>query len=245
MFGSASDRDLDGNIRLLDGVVPIMRARSIQAVFYLVLVIGVNAGRSQTNTQSKTAAPSILNFPPDADPRYFPKGIFGDSSDSGSFKDFAARWYSAYLRAMHEPSLFEASNDRSLVAYRFLWLRTFHHPIAIRLTIRPNGTGTLIGKITSGAGGYKTGVMTWDKSVEISTAQVQQFLIASQKAAFWTLPTGGLARGNDGAQWIMEGVHAGVYHVVDRWSPEKTDYANMCLFLLGVSTIQIDAKDVY
>ncbi len=222
-----------------------MRMRPKLTVLCLVVGISAAAGWSQTKKQPKTTVPSILNNPPDANPQYFPKGIFGDSSDSGPFKDFSARWYSAYLRAMDEPSLLAASKDRSLVAYRFLWLRTFHHPIAIRLTIRADGTGSLTGKVTSGAGGYETGVVTWNESVEIPKAQVQQFISLSQKAAFWTSPTGGLGGGTDGAQWIMEGVHSGVYHVVDKWSPEKTDYASMCLFLLNLSKIQVEAKDIY
>lgn len=87
--------------------------------------------------------------------------------------------------------------------------------------------------------------MTWNESVEIPRGQVQQFLNLLQKGAFWTSPTGGLGGGNDGARWIMEGVHSGVYHVVDRWSPEKSDHASMCLFLLSLSKIRVEAKDIY
>ncbi len=87
--------------------------------------------------------------------------------------------------------------------------------------------------------------MTWNESVDIPKAQVQQFINLSQKAGFWTSPTRGPGGANDGAQWIMEGVHSGVYHVVDRWSPGKSDYASMCLFLLSLSKIQVEAKDIY
>src|ERR1700682_2295120 len=93
--------------------------------------------------QSKSKA--IPRDPPDINPQYFPKGAFEDSSESGWFQGFKERWYAKHLRSMHEPSLFEASKDNSLTAYRFLWLRTFHSPIAIRLTMRIDGTGTLTG----------------------------------------------------------------------------------------------------
>jgi len=146
---------------------------------------------------------------------------------------------------MHEPSLSEGAKDPSLVAYRFLWLRSFHHPIAVRLTIRTDGTGTLIGKVTSGAGGYPAGVMTQNDSVEIPKAQVQHFQELLDKATFWTLPTEGPLGGNDGAQWIMEGVHSGSYHIVDRWSPRMDDYASLCLDLLHLSKIHVEPKDVY
>jgi len=221
-----------------------MRMRWTLAILCFALGTSV-AARSQTKKRPLTTVPSVLNSPPDANPQYFPKGIFRDSSDRGNFKDFKARWYSSYLRAMHEPSLSEASKDKTLVAYRFLWLRTFHHPIAIRLTIRPDGTGALTGKVTSGAGGYEAGVMTQNESVEVSRAQVQQFLDLLQKAAFWASQTEGTAGGNDGARWIMEGLNSGVYHIVDRWSPEKSDYAGLCLYLLSLSKIKVEAKDIY
>lgn len=148
---------------------------------------------------------------------------------------------------MHEPSFSEGSKDASLIAYRFLWLRSFHNPIAIRLTIRPDGTGSLVAKVTSGRGGYPAGVMTQSASVEIRREEVQRFQDLLQKATFWALPTeapipiGGL----DGAEWILEGVLSGEYHVVDRWSPKKDDYAILCLYLLQLSQIHVEAREVY
>lgn len=214
------------------------------AVLCLLLEGSLAVGWSQTGRPPKTSVPAILNNPPDANPQYFPAGIFGDSSATGHFKDFKARWYSSDLRALHEPSFFEAAQDRSVVAYRFLWLRTFHHPIVIRLTILPDGTGSMTSKMTSGAGGYDAGAMIWNKSFDISKAQAEQFSSMLQKAAFWTSSIGG-GGGPDGAQWVMEGIQGGVYHIADRWSPQKDDYESMCLFLLSLSKIEVNAKDIY
>jgi hypothetical protein len=216
-------------------------------LFALCVVAGTGSVSSwpQTGKQSKASVPSVLNSPPDANPKYFPIGIFGQPSHSWGEGDFRARWYSSYLRAMHEPSLSDASKDTSLVAYRFLWLRTFHHPIAIRVSIRPDGTASLTGKVTSGAGGYEAGAMTWDESFELSKAQVDVLSNLLKRAGFWTLPTGDSRSGLDGAEWIMEGVQNGAYHVVDRWSPEKSDYANMCLYLVNLSKIQLKANEIY
>src|SRR5437879_4808883 len=196
-----------------------MRMRWTLAILCFALGTSV-AAQSQTKKRPLTTVPSVLNSPPDANPQYFPKGIFRDSSDRGNFKDFEARWYSTYLRAMHEPSLSEASKDKTLVAYRFLW----------RL---------------QRAKVHEAGVMTQNEFVEVSRAQVQQFLDLLQKAAFWASQTEGTAGGNDGARWIMEGVHSGAYHIVDRWSPEKSDYAGLCLYLLSLPKIKVEAKDNY
>lgn len=187
--------------------------------------------------------------PRDANPQYFPKGIFDDVAGADDFK---AGWYASPLRAMSEPSLLEASKDKTVVAYRFLWLRTFHHPIAVRLTIRPAGTGSLTVKVTTGAGGYAPGTVSQDQSFDISKAQAQRFLELLAKAGFRSLRTQGGAGGTDGAQWILEGVQNGSYHIVDRWSPMvdkgtpgNNDYANVCVYLLDLSRIKMDAKDIY
>ena len=180
--------------------------------------------------------------PPDTHPQYFPKDSFANDPDSS---DFEARWYAKHLRAMAEPSLLDASKDRTVVAYRFLWLRTFHHPIAVRLTIRPDGTASLVGKETTGQGGYKAGVVSVSKSSEVSALQVQEFLRLLQEATFWSSRTKEDAGGDDGAEWILEGVRDGTYLVVDRWSPKTGDYRNLCLFLLKLAGIKVEAKDVY
>jgi hypothetical protein len=223
-----------------------MRICAKLALLCFLLGISLTVSWAQTNEPSKTPVASILNNPPDDNPQYFPKGIFGNTSDKGAFKDFVARWYSSDLRAMHEPSLFEiSSKDTSLVAYRFLWLRTFDNPVAIRISIRPDGTASLTGKITNGAGGYNPGVVTWDKSFELSASQVSMFLELLKKAEFWTLPTEVSSFGVDGAQWIMEGVRNGTYHVVDRFSPQKDDYTNLCFYLVNLSKIELKAKEIY
>src|SRR5882762_1769597 len=81
------------------------------------------------------------------------------------------------------------SMDKTMVAYRFLWLRTFEQPVAIRLTIRPDRTGLLIGKVTNGHGGYEPGKLSKNNSIEVSNLQVQQFLSLLQKTSFWTSQT--------------------------------------------------------
>jgi hypothetical protein len=45
----------------------------------LCFVIGINVITiwSQTKTQPEPTVPSLYDNPPDANPRYFPKGIFG------------------------------------------------------------------------------------------------------------------------------------------------------------------------
>lgn len=60
---------------------------------------------------------------------YLPAGSL-DSSDN--LDKFTREWYSKHLHAMQEPSL-SRGKTRVDVAYRRLWLRTFHRPISVRV----------------------------------------------------------------------------------------------------------------
>src|ERR1700719_2030044 len=173
-----------------------MRWISIAAACVLLVVMPSAWPQSESK--------AIPRDPPDNHPQYFPKSAFKDSSESGWFQGFKERWYAKHLMSMREPSLFEASKDNTVVAYRFLWLRTFHHPIAIRLTMRPDGTAALIGQVTNGQGGYKAGNLTLDESQELTNAQIEEFLTLLRKAAFWSAPSEEGPGGLDRAQWVLE-----------------------------------------
>ncbi len=153
-----------------------------------------------------------------AQDNYFPKG----SLSSYDRADIArARWYSAQLRALDELSLLEEGKNASLQSYRFVWLRTFHHPVTVRLDIMADGTGKLTTKIANGAGGYEPGKLIESRSRSLTQEQTNKFLGQVKDAGFWELPSYEETSGFDGSRWIIEGVKDGKYHVVDRWTPGK------------------------
>src|SRR4051794_28638610 len=47
------------------------------------------------------------------------------------FSDFTVEWYARELATMREPSLNHSNCSPEI--YRFLWLRSFHAPVAIRV----------------------------------------------------------------------------------------------------------------
>lgn len=149
---------------------------------------------------------------------YFPSGALSDYDRVDSFK---ARWYSDQLRALEEPSLLQEANRPSQQSYRFVWLRTFHHPVAVRLGIMSDGTGKLTVKIANGAGGYKPGKLIENTTAALTQKQTDKFLEQVRDVGFWELPSFEKTSGCDGAEWIIEGVKDGKYHVVDRWTPSK------------------------
>lgn len=156
--------------------------------------------------------------------QYFPPGVF----DNTPRKDEStANEYGTFLKALHEPSLWELSRQKpEAEVYRFLWLRTFHHPIAVRLVVRKSGSGWINSHMTTGKGGYQPGRITQFSVSWLTKNRTQSFLAALDSADFWNLPTHPDDKNVvklDGAHWILEGVKNGKYRLIDRWSPESPD----------------------
>jgi hypothetical protein len=67
------------------------------------------------------------------------------------------------------------------------------------------------------------------------------------KLNFWKMPNPvNDQRGTDGSQWIIEGVKGGLYHVLDRWSPEKGIVRELGLILaLELAQMDIPKNEIY
>jgi hypothetical protein len=174
---------------------------------------------------------------------YFPSGALSDYDKSDSFK---ARWYSEHLKALNEPSLLKEAKDPALQSYRFVWLRTFHHPVAVRLDIMSDGTGTLTVKIANGAGGYKPGKLIKNTTASVTQQQTDKFLGQVRDAGFWELPSFEKTSGCDGAEWIIEGVKDGKYHVVNRWTPSTGPVRELGMTLaFNFAQLKIPKAELY
>lgn len=160
---------------------------------------------------------------------------------------FKSEWYSSELSALREPSLYLLSKNASAESYRFLWLRTFHHPIAIRLDVNPDGTNTLVVKVASGAAGFHPGVISEQRSETVSKEQTQAFLNRVSELRFWDVPNPVIdQRGTDGSQWIIEGVKSGKYHVVDRWTPSNGVVRELGFMLaFDLAKLNIPKNEIY
>jgi len=150
-----------------------------------------------------------------------------------------------HLRAMHEPSLLDMAKDKSVLIYRFVWLRTFHHPIVVRLVVDQDGIGRLAEIEMTGRGGFAPGVVAKKRTFEVSKEEVAHFQSLIKAITYWAMPTEAGQAGLDGAQWILEGVQSGQYHVVVRWSPAAGPYREVCLYMLKLSKIDVDPKQIY
>lgn len=174
---------------------------------------------------------------------YFPPGVF---SIDARVDQCERSWFSNALRSADEPALWTASGIQEGEVYRFTWLRSFHQPIVIRLTLDTNESGKLFAKVMSGSGGHGPADVSTRDEFRLIPADVASFLEKLQKAHFWGLPTKVPLSGLDGAEWIVEGVKDGKYHVVVRWSPKDGPYRDSCLYLMfTLATLRIPDPEVY
>jgi hypothetical protein len=178
--------------------------------------------------------------------QYFPDGaLAGDKQQD----DFLVQWYSKHLQAMGEPSLWELSKDSAANIYRFVYLRTFDPPIVVRLSVQKDGSGMLITKITSGKGGYEPGHLLTNRTSCLDAQKVSWFLDRMNELSFWERPSyieNPSVMGVDGAHWIMEGVHGGKYHAVDRWSPEcARERVFGIIMMIDLAKLKLLYQEVY
>ena len=146
--------------------------------------------------------------------------------------------YTPALKAFAEPCLCsETLVKEKYESYRFLWLRSFHHPVFIQLINRGTGDASLIYKELDGKGGYGYGSLIEHKTLdpfkklgkgELPKDMVQEafdIVIKRAKTGVWEQPyeVDDGTIGLDGATWIIEAIKGGKCHVVKRWSPEQKD----------------------
>jgi hypothetical protein len=167
-------------------------------------------------------------------------------AESQYYPSEVSSWAFPHLVAMKEPSLFHRQPGAAREEYRFLWLRTFHRPIAIR--IWSDGAGAKMRVIRlSGKGGYEPGQIESDTTSPVTAEDWKGFRDFIAKATFWQMPIKEPREelGNDGSQWILEGVLGERYHVVDRWTPSGGSFAECCRFLITLSKQQIPHNEFY
>ncbi|MBV9772196.1 MAG: hypothetical protein JOZ32_21670 [Bryobacterales bacterium] len=153
--------------------------------------------------------------------QYFPPGV----TDS----------YVKHLMALKEPSLWGLSRkDATAEVYRFLWLRSFDSPISVRLIVTGDG-GRLILKMTDGMSGFESGHLIRDRESRLSKEATDWFLGEVKQVNFWDVPSRDKSQeGVDGAQWIIEGVKRGRYHIIERYSPDPKDPAHILGIALAI-----------
>ena len=170
---------------------------------------------------------------------YFPISTF--ENESSPSPPTHSAWYSRFLVAMKEPTM---SCGKVSESYRFLWLRTFHHPISIRISVSSN-KGTITAIEMDGAGGYDAGKELKRTSRALSSAELESIRSLISANDFWSLEPRYKTLGLDGSQWVIEGRKANIYHAIHRWSPENGEARLIGLRFLSMSKLNIATDEIY
>jgi hypothetical protein len=151
--------------------------------------------------------------------------------------------YSKYLYAMREPLLFNRLLSKEV--YRFVWLRSFHNPIIIRIEKDKNKKYELIWKVTNGKGGYYPGQLIVNKRKYISGKEWNVFHKYISGMNFWKQKNVHEQWGCDGAVWLLEGETSDFYNVIHSWSVGNPDLHEACRYLIQLTGIKLNHEDIY
>lgn len=176
--------------------------------------------------------------------QFFPTGVF--YPDNLKLDSAVSRWYSEHLSALREPSLFQ-EKDSNVQIYRFLWLRTFHHPVAVRVIILSDGSATVMTKMADGTGGYKPGKLILDKTEALVPEKAQILSEKVRRLLYAPVPLRVQENnGRDGAQWILEGMDHGRYRLIERWRPQDGPVRDLGLyFLRDLGRLDLKPDEIY
>lgn len=185
----------------------------------------------------------LLAGPMNAQVKYFPAGAFGDPKGSQEW----IALYSKYLKAMKEPSLLDRSKAGPSQSYRFLWLRSFHKPVSVRLDIRNDGGADVTVKVGEAPGVSALGGAVQKTTRTLSKREVDSFLDQVNSEGFWKLPAQEEpVSGPDGARWILEGARDSQYHVAHRWTPKDGTVRTLCLYLaVELAQMKLANDEIY
>ena len=211
----------------------------------LILASSCTTGSNKT-IQSENKF-DTLPLPLDSATFYFRTKAHWQDTTQNALDTFINQWYSKMLFKMKEPVLSSYKGDKEI--YRFTWLRTFHHPVAVRLE-KQNNIIRLFSKVCNGAGGYEPGQLIFDTTLNVTNDQYKSLTQKMDNINFWNLKTEQRDEdGNDGSEWIIEAVKDNKYHMVTRWTPSEGrqgNFRSVGEFLVSLSKISNDeTKNFY
>jgi hypothetical protein len=142
---------------------------------------------------------------------YFPPDAFTGRDAERRVSGYSSAFYGLGQKPLWPPS------SQVETSYRFTYLGAFTGSKVVTVTAQADGTARIEAK-----DGLDT--KHHDESRTVGADRLAEFLGRVNKAHFWEMPTELPSLGLDGADWILEGVQDGRYHVVVRWCPDINRY---------------------
>lgn len=182
-----------------------------------------------------------LPIPVDSTVFYFDTKPDYKDTTANAITAFVNTWYSKMLFALKEPILKNYQGSKEI--YRFTWLRSFNHPVSIRLE-KQGDLIKLFTKVSNGAGGYVPGDLIVDKVTDVTLQEYYTLLEKIEETKFWSLPTEKEEGSSDGSVWLIEVAKNNRYHLVTRRTPFVERYGNYRI--IGeylISLAKLDKKE--
>jgi len=183
----------------------------------------------------------------------FPRGSF---SSTPRWDQDEGKYFARQLQLLGEPCLFELRGDPKAEIYRFLWRRSFHPPVSVRLDIEADGSGKVTVTTMKGESGFPSSLKGPPSTTSrlVGVEEVARFRELFRKTGFMTIPSTvrGDQQGTDGSDWRIEAVVGGHYHMASRWSPKDSrgpgkeaiaELGKALAFEIG--KFQVDPREIY
>ena len=166
----------------------------------------------------------------------------GDLAQHTALDDylFEGKWYPAFMAAFGVPELGGLTRGRQTTrCFRFVWLRTFDHPVCLTAILPADGdSGTIEARVLDGKGGYSPGKLMREYTRDLSKEQVADIAAALQGSRFLSQRVDFTETGLDGSNWIFEYLDGTSYVVRDYWSPAmKPDLVDLVERLLALANL--------
>lgn len=193
---------------------------------------------------------------------YFPLGCGLEDSDRLNLV--------STLKSLQERPLAEVGPKA--IAYRFIWLRSFHQPVSVMVSLPDSGVGLLVGKVIElEPRRSPSEPLRHDQLrtvvVNLPAERCSQFKASLARFAFSQIDQyDDLTRPplydfelfgkrfssrteymKDGARWVMEGWNHGTYRVCQRQSPAEEDaLRQMAIFMLTeAKLLPTNEREIY
>jgi hypothetical protein len=172
---------------------------------------------------------------------YFPRGVFFRKTPSGWDADGSyRRGFSEHLRALAEPSL--SCGKRRSRDYRFLWSRSSHQPIVIRIGIPADLDQAA--SVLLDSTGYDPALLTERRLFALSFPDQRRLMSALTRSNFWGMPSPSDGPIPDGSEWVIEGRSGAAYHVVSRCSPRPGPFRDLGLLFMELAGLPTTGQSV-
>jgi hypothetical protein len=155
----------------------------------------------------------------------------------------AVSYRTTQLKALKEPGLYTIPVSSGTTVYRFTWLRSFHHPISIRLEQTGNEY-ILYWKEGKGLGGYAPKGLKLSGRKRLKPAQGKKCAQLINSIQLDSLPNNHEVLMFDGASWLLERKTEDGYKAFHTNEPDQK-FNDLGRFLLKCTNIRVKEDEIY